>query len=181
MCFDYIAFLDGFAVPFCYFFLVEKYTFNITRKKLVLYTRIFFSNTTCFSSSASFRCYFLLFFKKRLIKLRCLLADVISLRYGVFSYRIKVSVKFCCFWNSCLLSVVKSSVQRPFRLLLCCCCSLALSISFQFFVTHKNNTHAHLSMIPLRTWDRSWWLVCMCVCLSVIMCIDFRSLSLPNR
>lgn len=148
----------------------------------MLYTLFFFSNTTWFSSSASFRYNFLLFFKKRLITLRCLLADVISLRYGVFSYRIKVSVKFCCFWNSCLLSVVKSSVQRPFRLLLCCCCSLALSISFQFFVTHKNNTHAHLSMIPLRTWDRSWWLVCMCVCLSVIMCIDFRSLrSLPNR
>lgn len=64
-----------------------------------------------------------------------------------------------------VFSLVKSSVQRPFRLLLCCCCSLALSISFQFFVTHKNNTHAHLSMIPLRTWDRSWWLVCVFVCL----------------
>lgn len=144
----------------------------------MLYTLIFVSNTTCFSSSASFRFYFLLFFKKRLIitlfACRCYIIKVLCI---FLSYR-KVSVKFVVF-ETHVFSLVKSSVQRPFRLLLLLLQLGSINKFSVCFVTHKNNTHAHLSMIPLRTWDWSWWLVC--VCLSVIMCIDFRSLSLPNR
>lgn len=64
-----------------------------------------------------------------------------------------------------VFSLVKSSVQRPFRLLLLLLQLGSINKFSVCFVTHKNNTHAHLSMIPLRTWDWSWWLVCVFVCL----------------
>lgn len=97
----------------------------------------------------------LFFFKKRLIitLFACSCCWFISLRYCVFSYRIKVSVNFVVF-ETHVLSLVKSSALRLFFRLLPLAAAawlLSLSIRFQFFVTHKNNTHAHLSRIS-RTW-----------------------------
>lgn len=128
-------------------------------------------------------CLFL--FKKRLIitLFACFCCWFISLRYCVFSYRIKVSVNFVVF-ETHVLSLVKSSALRLFSVLPLAAAAwlLSLSISFQFFVTHKNNTHAHLSRIS-RTWALCFFfflLIGGCVCVCVIMCIDFRSLLIAN-
>lgn len=124
------------------------------------------------------------FFKKRLIitLFTCSCFRFISLRYCVFSYRIKVSVNFVVFethvfWLKVLFCAF-FSVLLPFA---AAAWLLSLSISFQFFVTHKNNTHAHLSKIS-RTWALCFFFFLLiggwCVC--VIMCIDFRSLLIAN-
>lgn len=127
----------------------------------------------------------LFFFEKRLIitLFACSYCCwFISLRYCVFSYRFKVSVNFVVF-ETHVFSLVKSSILRLlfrfcYRLLLQPGGS-SLSISFQFFVTHKNNTHAHLSMIP-RTWALCFFFLIGGLCVCVIMCIDFRSLLITN-